>query len=88
MPIQHILLLKLKSGVTEDQIKQLIEETKILRRIPGVLEVTCGKNFTTRAPHEFAFTVVYLLVQFTCCAFILFIIIRSLNLSCNNLIVI
>ena len=43
--IEHIVLFKMKQGVTEQQRTEFIEALKALRHnVPGILELTAGRN--------------------------------------------
>ena len=43
--IEHIVLLKVKKDTSAEDIKNLIEGTKSLRTIPGVISITVGPTF-------------------------------------------
>ena len=51
MTVEHILLIEPNDGVSEDQTKQVLNGIADLKnKIPGVVDVKIGKNFTNRAP--------------------------------------
>ncbi len=43
--IEHIVLLKVKSDTSDEDIKKLVEGVQSLRAIPGVISVTIGATF-------------------------------------------
>lgn len=43
--IEHIVLLKVKSDVSDEEMKKLIDGTHSLRTIPGVISITVGPTF-------------------------------------------
>ena len=43
--VEHVILLKAKETVTDEQMKQFTDGVKSLVNIPGVLTVTTGKSF-------------------------------------------
>jgi hypothetical protein len=50
--VQHLVLIETNVGVTDAQIEGLLDGVTGLKgKIPGVLDVKIGKNFTDRAPH-------------------------------------
>ena len=50
MAVQHIVLLELKDGVSDADIDQALNAVAGLNgKVPGVLGVKAGKNFTDRA---------------------------------------
>ena len=49
MPLEHIVWLKAKSGVTEGDIETTLVAVRNLSRLPGVLAVSAGRNITDRA---------------------------------------
>ena len=58
MPIEHIVLLEKKETATEEQLNSFLEAAKQLKdKVPGVLDVIHGENFTDRAPHSHALIV-------------------------------
>ena len=58
MPIQHIVLLEKKETTTEKQLNSFLGAAKKLEnKVPGILEVKLGENFTDRAPHSHALSV-------------------------------
>lgn len=44
----HIVLFKLKEGVSEDAIKQMDEAVTSMGKLDCVESINCGKNFTDR----------------------------------------
>lgn len=52
MPIEHIIAIKLKEGVTEQQINDFHVNVQRLLKIEGVQSVVSGKNFTNRADFD------------------------------------
>jgi urocanate hydratase len=48
-PVVHMVWIKTKPGVTKDQIQNLFNGMNELRKIPGVISVDYGENFTERA---------------------------------------
>jgi hypothetical protein len=60
MPVQHIILVKFKAGVTETQLNALYESALALAKIGGVVSVNAGENFSSRA-QGFDFGVVFVL---------------------------
>ena len=58
MPIQHIVLLEKKETATAKQLNSFLGAAKRLKdKVPGILEVKLGENFTDRAPHSHAIIV-------------------------------
>jgi hypothetical protein len=57
--IEHIVLFKPREGATEEEKRQMREALLSLReKIPGILSMTCGFNFSERAAgHEIGFVV-------------------------------
>ena len=49
MPLEHIVWLKAKSGVSEDDIETILMAIRNLSSLPGVLAVSAGRNITDRA---------------------------------------
>mmetsp|Transcript_15709 Transcript_15709/g.28573 ORF Transcript_15709/g.28573 Transcript_15709/m.28573 type:complete len:117 (-) Transcript_15709:1421-1771(-) len=43
--VDHVVLLKVKEGTTEDEIQRLFEGIRSLNVIPGVVSVTVGPTF-------------------------------------------
>lgn len=59
MPIEHIVLLKLKAGVTESQINHLYESIMSFAKLPMVQSVSAGENFSQRSQgYTFGFVVI------------------------------
>ena len=55
MPIEHIVLIEKKGTASEQQLDAFFQSVKNLKdKIPGVIEVKIGENFTERAPHSHA----------------------------------
>lgn len=51
MTVEHIVLIEPNDGVSEDQTKEVLDGIAGLKnKIPGVVDVKIGKNFTKRAP--------------------------------------
>lgn len=60
MKIYHLVLFRFKKGVSETQIKTLDEKLLTLRSLKGVVELTSGKNFSTRAQNwDHGLTVIF-----------------------------
>ena len=58
MPIEHIVLLEKKETATEKQLNSFLWAAKQLKdKVPGILDVKHGENFTDRAPHSHALIV-------------------------------
>ena len=54
--LHHIVLLKLKEGVTEKQLQEMVENLKALQnKIPGIVSVSAGWN-TSPENRKFSFT--------------------------------
>jgi hypothetical protein len=50
MTVKHLVLLEPKAGVSDTRIQQALDQAAGLKGgVPGVLEVSSGKNFTDRA---------------------------------------
>ena len=48
--IEHIVLFRWKPEATPAQVRQVVEGLRALREnIPGILDLTCGENFSSRA---------------------------------------
>ncbi len=47
MPVDHIVLLKVKSSVTKEEVTRLIDGLQQFKSIPGVLDVKIGVHSTT-----------------------------------------
>ena len=55
MAIEHIVLVEKKDNATEEEMSAFIEAVgKLKGKIPGILEVKSGRNFTERSPHTHA----------------------------------
>ncbi len=51
MSIEHIVLIEANEGKSEQEAKELLDAISGLKgKIPGVLDVKLGANFTNRAP--------------------------------------
>ena len=58
MPIEHIVLLEKKETATEEQLNSFLRAAKKLKdKVPGILDVKHGENFTDRAPYSHALIV-------------------------------
>lgn len=45
--VEHIVIFKLKPGATPEQEQKLIDMLRALKeKVPGILDLTVGKNFT------------------------------------------
>ena len=52
MTVEHLVLIETNDGVTDAQAQEVMDGIAGLKgKIPGVLGVKIGKNFTDRAPH-------------------------------------
>lgn len=52
MTVEHLVLIEANDDVTEEQAQEIMDGISSLKdKIPGVLDVKIGKNFTDRAPH-------------------------------------
>ena len=61
MTVTHMVLVALKSDVSDEQIQETIKEFNGLKgQIPGLLSVSAGPNFTDRAG-EYTFGAVMIL---------------------------
>lgn len=60
--IEHIVLIKFSSNTTEEQKKELIRRTLLLKeKIPGILDIQQGFNFSERSQgYEVGLTVRFL----------------------------
>jgi Stress responsive A/B Barrel Domain len=48
--IEHIVLFKWIEGTSETQIAEVVEALKGLKeKIPGIVDLSCGKNFSDRS---------------------------------------
>jgi hypothetical protein len=48
--IEHIILFRWKDGTSPEAIKNALEELSQLKeKIPGILDLNCGTNFSDRA---------------------------------------
>ena len=48
--VEHLVLLKWKAGIAAESIENAFVGLRALKhQIPGVLELTCGPNFSARA---------------------------------------
>ncbi|KAL6058972.1 hypothetical protein QOT17_014500 [Balamuthia mandrillaris] len=46
MPLDHLVLLKLKEGTSKETVSAIIAGAASLKNIPGVLELTIGENIS------------------------------------------
>lgn len=52
MTVEHLVLIETNDGVTDAEVQEVMDGIIALKdKIPGVLEVKIGKNFSDRAPH-------------------------------------
>ena len=52
MTVQHLVLIETNEDVTEAKAQEIMDGIRGLKgKIPGVLDVQIGENFTDRAPH-------------------------------------
>jgi hypothetical protein len=52
MTVEHLVLIETNDGVTDAEVQEVTDGIIALKdKIPGVLEVKIGKNFSDRAPH-------------------------------------
>ncbi len=52
--VHHIVLYKLKKGLTEQDVEEMMMQTRMqLLKIPVVLNVKCGKRISPDCPWEF-----------------------------------
>ncbi len=52
MTVEHILMIETNDGVSDDDMREVLDGVIALKdKIPGVLDVKIGKNFTDRAPN-------------------------------------
>ena len=50
MPVEHIVLFEPNSDATDEQMNEVMNKASEFKdRIPGVVDVKAGKNFTDRA---------------------------------------
>ncbi|KAA9028504.1 Dabb family protein [Niallia endozanthoxylica] len=56
--IEHIVLIKFKNELTDDQLNGLIQQTLSLKDyIPGIIDIQQGRNFSNRSKgYEIALT--------------------------------
>jgi DNA integrity scanning protein DisA with diadenylate cyclase activity len=55
MPIEHIVLIEKKETTPEEKLDAFFHSVNSLKdKIPGILEVKIGENFTERSPHSHA----------------------------------
>jgi len=48
MTVVHVVLLSFKADASADAIAACLRELRGLAAMPGVLQLSCGKNFTSR----------------------------------------
>jgi hypothetical protein len=47
--VEHVVLFKTTAGATEEQKERMVAELAALRgKIPGILDLTVGRNFSSR----------------------------------------
>ncbi len=52
MTVEHLVLIEPNEGVSDETAQEVMDGISALKgKIPGVLEVKIGKNFSDRAPH-------------------------------------
>ena len=52
MTVEHLVLIETNDGVTDAEVQEVTDGIIALKdKIPGVLEVKIGNNFSDRAPH-------------------------------------
>ncbi len=52
MAVEHLVLIETNDDVTSEQVEEILQATHGLKgKIPGLLDVKIGRNFTDRAPH-------------------------------------
>ncbi len=52
MTVKHLVLIETNDGVTDAEVQEVMAGIIALKdKIPGVLEVKIGNNFSDRAPH-------------------------------------
>jgi hypothetical protein len=55
MTVNHIIMIQTKPGVTEEQMEEGFERARnLVGKVPGLLDVKFGRNFTDRAA-EFSY---------------------------------
>jgi hypothetical protein len=48
--VEHIVLFRWNEEATQEAITQVVEELRLLKdKIPGIIDLTCGANFSDRA---------------------------------------
>ena len=48
--IEHVVLFKVTPGATEEQQQRVVEELKTLKgKIPGIIDLSVGRNFSSRS---------------------------------------
>lgn len=57
MPVEHIVCMKFKDGITQEQIDHLHQQLLRLKQIKGIQDLRAGKNFTTRADFHYVLVV-------------------------------
>ena len=58
MAIEHIVLIEKKESATEEKLNSFLEAAEQLKdKVPGILDVKSGENFTDRTPHSHALIV-------------------------------
>ena len=55
MAIEHIVLVEKKENTTDEEMNAFMEAVgKLKDKVPGILEVKSGNNFSERSPHTHA----------------------------------
>ena len=49
MPLEHMVWLTPKEGVSDDKMEEILASIRALTHIPGVLAISAGQNITDRA---------------------------------------
>ena len=49
MPLEHMVWLTPKEGVSDDKMEDILASIRALTHIPGVLAISAGQNITDRA---------------------------------------
>ena len=58
MAFEHIVLIEKKESATEEKLNSFLEAAEQLKdKVPGILDVKSGENFTDRTPHSHALIV-------------------------------
>ena len=52
MTVEHILMIETNDGVSDQDMREVLDGIIALKdKIPGILDIKIGKNFTDRAPN-------------------------------------